>query len=561
MVQPGTGVIVTGGNVQVPSLIGLDGRSAAHRLRQYRLNAGEVRYTADRRLAQVVVAQNPPAGTQVAVGSYVSYTLGLQGAPPPQETIVPNLVGMSEDQAKAALQRIGLTLGPVEWKHASQASGTVISQNPVSNSRVAPGAPVSFVLSAGPEIRMIPVPSVVGLALASAELQLTTFGLRVGTISKAFSDRVPVNSVISQDPQAGARIEEGGAVNLVIAAQRPRPRVRVPNLVGLQKNQAIEMLRRSGLSVGTIEAVPSAAHPVGQVMEQVPAARTNVFRGSAVNLTVSDGPRMVLVPNLVNMTIQAATQVLQNAGLHLGTVGKQIVPGGTGLILNHNPGAGYRVAEGTAVNVTLGVAPAGLPVPGVIGLSLDQARTSLTQAGLQMGTITRRDPGPAAIENNTVLDQSPATGSYLPRGGRGNVTIAWHDPKSVRVPNLRGLRYRDAIQQLSNKRLKVGRVDHRTVTGAQVGKVSDQNPSANTRVWEGTSVNLVVGVKKREKLVHVPACLLLSENRAVKLIKSKGLVPKVNKVAGIPRGRVIFQFPPPATPVKRGSEVRIHVTR
>jgi beta-lactam-binding protein with PASTA domain/formylglycine-generating enzyme required for sulfatase activity len=326
----------------------------------------------------------------------------------------------------------------------------------------------------------------------------------MGSVSKSFSDTVPPNAVISQNPVAGSMVPRGSAVNLVVAARRPKPRAHVPNVVGLHKNQAVAALQRAGLTVGTITAVNSDSLPAGQILAQSPAANARVFRGSAVNLTLSDGPRKVSVPRLVGMTLDAATQVLHNAGLNVGTVGKQLVPGGTGLVVSQTPGAGQHLPDGSAVNLTLGVAPAGIQVPGVIGLTQDQARTALIQAGLQLGTTARRDPGPASIANNTVLDQNPAMGSYIRRGGRVNVTIAWHEPQSVRVPNLRGLMYRIAVEQLSTKRLKVGRVDHRTVAGPQVGKVIDQNPSANTRVWEGTAVNLVVGVRKREKLVLVP---------------------------------------------------------
>ncbi|MHC5037329.1 MAG: PASTA domain-containing protein [Planctomycetota bacterium] len=564
-VYPDGSVHIASGSVQVPSLIGLDSYAAHSRLWQYRLQRGEVRMTASRTVRQVVIAQNPQAGSMVPVGSFVSYTLGPQTPPqlPPQPSNiqVPSLIGMTQDQATQNLQSTGLTLGSVNWMHSMQPAGTILKHTPAAGDLVLAGSSVAVVLSSGPQVRMITVPSLLKLHRNVASVRLRQYGLQVGEVTEAFSSTVPADCIISQDPPPNAQVREGTPVNLVVASTPPVARVLVPNVVGLNRRQAVRQLRAVGLNPGPMQTVVRPNMPHGQVVGQSPRAGTNVLQGSSVSLTVSEPPQNLQVPKVVGMRLDEAKRVLERAGLRMGTLREHVVAQGVGLVVSQNPAIGVLVPPGSAVNMTVGVRPQGPTVPSVVGLPLVQARTALREAGFSVGTIARKDPGPGGIANNIVLDQNPGAGTIHPRNTRIHLTISWHEPQSVRVPSLRGLTYGDAIEKLSSIGLRVGQVDHRTVGRGQVGKVIDQNPSPNTRVWEGTAVTLVVGVKKKEKLVLVPACLLLSEGKAVKLIRAKGLVAKVTKVAGIPRGRVIFQFPPPGTPVKKGSEVRIHVTQ
>ncbi|GEM_PF-330324 len=557
------GVYVTGNNVQVPSLYGLDANAAAYRLRQYRLYRGEVRYTDSRRVRQVVVAQNPEAGTPVPAWSYVSYTLGPESAVPshPHTLTVPNLAGMTEEQVEAALERAGLVLGGVSWQPAAQAWGTVISQNPRAGTAVRRGAEVSVAFSSGPQTQTLEVPLVLRMELEDAKDRLARHGLHLGEVNYTYSSGVGEGTVLSQEPAAGRFVPQGTAVDLTVARRRHSRVIAVPNLVGLSRFKAEHHLEFLGLRLGAVREEAATDVPEGEVVSQSPAPGIPVPRGTEVSIRVAGRNVAVAVPNVVGTTVEAAKRILLASGLDLGSVGKQRVSGRAGRILNQNPRAGSRVARGSRVNIVVAVAPAGRAVPSVIGYSLDEARRILEREGFRTGSLSRTDPGPGGAENNTVLSQDPAAGTHRSANSPVNLTIAWHERQSVRVPRVRGRRYREALEVLSSHRLKVGRVDHRETSHSHVGRILQQDPSPNSRVWEGTAVHLVVGVEKKKKMVLVPPCLLLSESKAVDVIKSKGLKPKVQEVGGIPRGRVIFQFPPPGTPVEKGSEVRIQVAK
>ena len=130
------------------------------------------------------------------------------------------------------------------------------------------------------------------------------------------------------------------------------------------------------------------------MISESPAAGTSVSAGSAVNLVVSSGPAPVLVPNVVGLTQAAATTAITGAGLVVGTVTTQA--SGTvaaGNVISESPAAGTSVSAGSAVNLVVSSGPAPVLVPNVVGLTQAAATTSITGAGLVVGTVTTQASG------------------------------------------------------------------------------------------------------------------------------------------------------------------------
>jgi hypothetical protein len=152
--------------------------------------------------------------------------------------------------------------------------------------------------------------------------------------------------------------------------------IAVPNVVGLKKEDAEQMLRGAGLVIGTETTASSAATPVGSVIAANPAPGTQIPRDSAVKLEISSGPQ-IAVPDVVGLTQSAAEGILKNAGFVVGVVKKQpsnSVPAGG--ISSTNPDAGTRVDQGSTVALELSSGPASWTqyiLPGlfsILGLSL-----------------------------------------------------------------------------------------------------------------------------------------------------------------------------------------------
>lgn len=132
---------------------------------------------------------------------------------PAASTTVPNVVGLtSADDANTAITSDDLKVGDITTEYSNKvAAGKVISQSPPAGAQVASGAKVSYVISLGKPI----VPNVVGLTVADANIAITSAGLKVGTVTKAYNNTVAAGVVISQKPSYGTVVAVGSKVSYV----------------------------------------------------------------------------------------------------------------------------------------------------------------------------------------------------------------------------------------------------------------------------------------------------------------------------------------------------------
>ncbi|HEV8486163.1 MAG TPA: PASTA domain-containing protein [Blastocatellia bacterium] len=126
---------------------------------------------------------------------------------------VPSLIGLVEDEALSALQKVGLKSGERKTLPAPDQVGRVLAQDPAPGSQVEVGSSVSVVI--GVQSNTIKVPSVIGRTLKDAKEEITKLGLIVGKISgKSQSDE---SIVRDQDPKPETEVPAGTPVNLVVA--------------------------------------------------------------------------------------------------------------------------------------------------------------------------------------------------------------------------------------------------------------------------------------------------------------------------------------------------------
>jgi beta-lactam-binding protein with PASTA domain len=168
-----------------------------------------------------VFEQDPAAGTaDVPKGTKV--TLWVSAGP---DTVkVPDLVGYTEEEAKAELDDLGLKVGTVKQvPNSGKEKGTVVRTSPDANSEVAKGSKVNLDVSNG----KVRVPGVVGLQLSEARRILVDAGLNP-SIKFVDSDK-PENQVIAQDPSQDTMVNDGASITLTVAqAAAPSPTTTTP---------------------------------------------------------------------------------------------------------------------------------------------------------------------------------------------------------------------------------------------------------------------------------------------------------------------------------------------
>ena len=203
----------------VPAVLGMTEADAQAAILAAGLTVGTVaeEYSATV-AAGVVSGQDPASGSQVLPGSAVSLVVSKG----PQPVAVPNVVGMTRAAAETAIMAAGLTVGTVTEEYsATVAAGVVSGQDPASGSQVLPGSAVSLVVSKGPQ--PVAAPNVVGMTQAAAETAIMAAGLAVGAVTEEYSNTVPAGNVISQNPNAGANVNLGTPVSLMLSRGAEEP--------------------------------------------------------------------------------------------------------------------------------------------------------------------------------------------------------------------------------------------------------------------------------------------------------------------------------------------------
>ncbi len=138
---------------------------------------------------------------------------------------VPDVTGMTQEKAAAALADAGLKTGKITRVQSTDGpEGTVVGQSPAAGKEVAEGAAVDLEVAGKPEPTATPVavPDVVGSSQAEAAGTLADAGFKV-VVTDAASDSVPAGSVVSQAPQAGVVATQGSTVSIVVSTGPSTP--------------------------------------------------------------------------------------------------------------------------------------------------------------------------------------------------------------------------------------------------------------------------------------------------------------------------------------------------
>ncbi|MER6709661.1 Stk1 family PASTA domain-containing Ser/Thr kinase [Streptomyces sp. NPDC000877] len=231
-----------------------------------------------------------------------------------QFTEVPPLLSKTQDQAEDRLRDAGLELGKVEHAYSDTVErGQVISSDPKAGTRIRGNDAVSITLSDGPET--VRVPALEGQKLDKARAQLKEDGLEPGMVTRAFSEDVPRGSVISARPADGTQVRAGTAVALVVSKGSP---VDIPDVTGDDLADARAELQDAGLKVKiATERVTSSEFDKGQVARQSPNPGGRAAEGDTITLTLSKGPEMIEVPDVVGDSVDDARQALEGAGFQV----------------------------------------------------------------------------------------------------------------------------------------------------------------------------------------------------------------------------------------------------
>jgi serine/threonine-protein kinase len=209
-------------------------------------------------------------------------------------------------------------------------------------------------------------------------------------------------------------VDKGSTVTLVVSSGLQE--VRVPDVGGETRQNAIQILKRADLAVGKITTQSSDSVPAGAVISQSPAPGTRINSGTPVDLLISSGRATVSVPYVIGETQQTAIAELHGAGLRATiTTAPSNQPQGT--VIAQNPASNAQAHQGDVVQITVSKGQPQQAMPNVVGQNADSAQRALeNNYGLHVTQQTNTSP--CTQLPGFVCRQSPAPGTGVSRGDR-----------------------------------------------------------------------------------------------------------------------------------------------
>ena len=243
---------------------------------------------------------------------------------------------------------------------------------------------IVLVLSLGGKSKLIEVPKLVGENFISLpEYQ----GLTIQK-DEVYDQSIAAGVIISQMPEAGAKVEKGSPV-VVNVSLGPAPNiVEMGNLVDRTEDWAESFLKGQLLNLDVVlEYEYSDTVSEGHIIRTEPAEGTTLTEGQKVTLWVSKGKKVQLgaMPNVVNETKENALKTLELQKLDLKIDLQEMfdmkVPAGT--VISTNPGKGEKLKTGQTVTVVVSKGIEKKMMPEVVGMTVSNAKGMLTQLGFK----------------------------------------------------------------------------------------------------------------------------------------------------------------------------------
>jgi serine/threonine protein kinase/beta-lactam-binding protein with PASTA domain len=257
---------------------------------------------------------------------------------------VPSLAGMTQKEAAATLQTLGLKSAVGEEVFSEDIPvGKVISSSPGGGGKVGKSGTVKLNISKGKE-RII-IPTLVGLTPDVAIQKLSDLGLKAGDTTEIFSALAEKGFVVGTDPKDASEVKRNSIVNILVS--KGVEQVSLISYAGKGGEEALSELTDAGFNVSPAYKFSDTILP-GLVISQEPDSAAQINKGSKVVLNISKGPEFVYIPNVISKSANQATLDLENKGL------KVVVKGKGTKVVSISPKQGSKVKAGSTVTISLG---------------------------------------------------------------------------------------------------------------------------------------------------------------------------------------------------------------
>jgi serine/threonine-protein kinase len=271
-----------------------------------------------------------------------------------------------------------------------------------------------------------------------------------------------------------------------IQNQLANSKVAVENYVGLREINAVHAITGKGLRVQVVRQYNDKT-PETYVFKQDPQPGEKIEKGNYVTVFSSAGPPQTNVPSVVGEPLDQALSDLHAANLK-GKITRVDNDAPQDQVISQSPKAGAKVDQSSSVTLKVSNGPKPVIVPNEIGSTFATANSALLGAGF---AVKRKDVQ-SDQPKDTVVDQSPAGGTYQPPGATITLSVS-KGPTTSTVPDVTSLSQGDAVNQLKASGFQVRIVSQPVTDSGQDGIVQTQDPVGGSKAPPNSTVTIAVG--------------------------------------------------------------------
>ena len=200
-------------------------------------------------------------------------------------TVIPNVVNLDKKDAIKYLKEAGLKVKVINSKTEKVPLDTVYNQDPRPGKEVKVNRVIRIWVNNGEDVK---VPNIVGLELLEARSRLKGQNIQIETIDY-FPSNQKYNTILGVYPKPGTKLEVNQKISILVSSQQMVDPSVMPNITGLDINDARELLKQIGLEIGSVSQTSDPTLPVNTIISTNPAAGTKIQRGQRVSVVINSG--------------------------------------------------------------------------------------------------------------------------------------------------------------------------------------------------------------------------------------------------------------------------------
>jgi len=278
-------------------------------------------------------------------------------------------------------------------------------------------------------------------------------------------------------------------------------------------------------------------------------------------LSPSGEAEVVAVPEVANISVEAATTLLEALGF---AVERSDVPDpgiAVGLVVGADPVSGTELESGATVILLVSSGPSAVDVPNLLNLTLDEARSVILASGLTLGDI-KTEVSPV-VPADTVLSQDPTPGATVESGAPIDIVIS-AGTDAIQMPDVVGKSQAEAIFQLSQAGFQSDQIiiEEQPSDGVLEGFVIATIPAADDQVASTSTITVIVSSGTQP--IAIPDVVGMDIDTATDTLEDLGFLVELGDVVELPfgdenDGNVLEQDPVAGTELALGETVILHV--